>query len=278
MKHYTKLVRPYLVWSILIIMVPLLLIILYSVTTGGNNLVNIKFTLDNFKKIGDPIYLDVMKKSFRLGFISVIICLVLGYIFAYFITRFKDSTQDILILLVTIPMWINTLLRTYAWISLLSDNGVINRFLGLFGLTAKSFMYTDFAVVIGLISDILPFMVIPIHTSIRKIDPSLIEASHDLGAKSFQPFTHVTLKMSIPGVINGIMMTFLLSISTFVIPKLLGGGQYMLIGNLIENQFISVGNWNFGSATSIILTLIILIGLTIMKKFDKEEKEERDEA
>ncbi len=278
MKHYTKLVRPYLVWSILIIMVPLLLIILYSVTTGGNNLVNIKFTLDNFKKIGDPIYLDVMKKSFRLGFISVIICLVLGYIFAYFITRFKDSTQDILILLVTIPMWINTLLRTYAWISLLSDNGVINRFLGLFGLTAKSFMYTDFAVVIGLISDILPFMVIPIHTSIRKIDPSLIEASHDLGANKFQTFTHVTLKMSIPGVINGIMMTFLLSISTFVIPKLLGGGQYMLIGNLIENQFISVGNWNFGSATSIILTLIILIGLTIMKKFDKEEKEERDEA
>ena len=278
MKHYTKLVRPYLVWSILIIMVPLLLIILYSVTTGGNSLVNIKFTLDNFKKIGEPIYLDVMKKSFKLGFISVIICLVLGYIFAYFITRFKDSTQDILILLVTIPMWINTLLRTYAWISLLSDNGVINKFLGLFGFTARSFMYTDFAVVIGLISDILPFMVIPIHTSIRKIDPSLIEASHDLGANRFQTFTHVTLKMSIPGVINGIMMTFLLSISTFVIPKLLGGGQYMLIGNLIENQFISVGNWNFGSATSIILTLIILIGLTIMKKFDKEEKEERDEA
>ena len=138
-------------------------------------------------------------------------------------------------------------------------------------------MYTDFAVVIGLISDILPFMVIPIHTSIRKIDPSLIEASHDLGANRFQTFTHVTLKMSIPGVINGIMMTFLLSISTFVIPKLLGGGQYMLIGNLIENQFISVGDWNFGSATSIILTLIILIGLTIMKRFDKEEKEDRDE-
>ena len=278
MKHYTKLVRPYLVWSILIIMVPLLLIILYSITTGGNNLVNIKFTLDNFKKIGEPIYLDVMKKSFKLGFISVIICLVLGYIFAYFITRFKDSTQDILILLVTIPMWINTLLRTYAWISLLSDNGVINRFLGLFGFTAKSFMYSDFAVILGLVSDILPFMVIPIHTSIRKIDKSLIEASQDLGANAFQTFTKVILKMSIPGVINGIMMTFLLAISTFVIPKLLGGGQYMLIGNLIENQFISVGNWNFGSATSIILTLIILIGLSIMKKFDREEKEERDEA
>ncbi|MBO4863404.1 MAG: ABC transporter permease [Eubacterium sp.] len=275
MKHYTKLIRPYIIWSIIIIIVPLLLIVLYSVTTGGNELVNIRFTMENFKKIGEPIYLDVMKKSFTLGLISVAICLVLGYILAYFITRFKDSTQDLLILLVTIPMWINTLLRTYAWISLLSDNGLINSFLGLFGMDARSFMYTDFAVLIGLISDILPFMVIPIHTSIRKIDPSLIEASHDLGANRIQTFVNVILKMSIPGVINGIMMTFLLSISTFVIPKLLGGGQYTLIGNLIENQFISVGDWNFGSAISIILTLIILLGLTLMKRFDKEDKEEQ---
>jgi ABC-type spermidine/putrescine transport system, permease component I len=257
-------------------MVPLILIVLYSITTGGNELVNIKFTLENFKKIGEPIYLDVLKKSFVLGLISVLICLVIGYMLAYAITRFKDQVQDLLILLVTIPMWINTLLRTYAWISLLSDNGLINSFLGLFGLDAVSFMYTDFAVVMGLISDILPFMVIPIHTSIRKIDPSLIEASYDLGANKFQTFTQVILKMSIPGVINGVMMTFLLSISTFVIPKLLGGGQYMLIGNLIENQFISVGNWNFGSALSIILTVIIIIGLTLMKKFDKEEKEEAE--
>lgn len=276
MRHFSKLIRPYLIWSILIIMVPLILIVLYSFTQGGNELVNIKFTLENFKKIGEPIYLDVLKKSFILGLISVLICLVIGYMLAYAITRFKDQVQDLLILLVTIPMWINTLLRTYAWISLLSDNGLINSFLGLFGLDAVSFMYTDFAVVMGLISDILPFMVIPIHTSIRKIDPSLIEASYDLGANRFQTFTQVILKMSIPGVINGVMMTFLLSISTFVIPKLLGGGQYMLIGNLIENQFISVGNWNFGSALSIILTVIILIGLTLMKKFDKEEKEEAE--
>jgi len=276
MRHFTKLIRPYLIWSILIILVPLILIVLYSFTEGGNELVNIKFTLENFKKIGEPIYLDVLKKSFVLGLISVLICLVIGYMLAYAITRFKDQVQDLLILLVTIPMWINTLLRTYAWISLLSDNGLINSFLGLFGLDAVSFMYTDFAVVMGLISDILPFMVIPIHTSIRKIDPSLIEASYDLGANRFQTFTQVILKMSIPGVINGVMMTFLLSISTFVIPKLLGGGQYMLIGNLIENQFISVGNWNFGSALSIILTVIILIGLTLMKKFDKEEKEEAE--
>ena len=276
MKHYTKLIRPYLIWSIVIICVPFLLIVLYSLTTGGNDLVNIRFTLDNFKKIGEPIYMEVMLKSFRLGFISVLICLVLGYTLAYIISKFKDSTQDLLILLVTIPMWINTLLRTYAWISLLSDNGLINSFLGLFDLTPQTFMYTDFAVTVGLISDVLPFMVIPIHTSIRKIDKSLIEASQDLGANAFQTFTKVILKMSVPGVINGIMMTFLLAISTFVIPKLLGGGQYMLIGNLIENQFISVGDWNFGSASSIILTVIILVGLSLMKRFDKEEKEEED--
>ena len=277
MKHYTKLIRPYLIWSLVIIIVPLILIILYSVTTGGNELVNIQFSLDSFKKIGEPIYLEVLKKSFQLGFISVIVCLVLGYLMAYFITRFDDNVQDLLILLVTIPMWINTLLRTYAWISLLSDNGLVNSFLGLFGLTPQTFMYTDFAVLVGLISDVLPFMVIPIHTSIRKIDPNLLEASSDLGANKIQTFVNVILKMSIPGVINGVMMTFLLSISTFVIPKLLGGGQYMLIGNLIENQFISVGDWNFGSAISIILTVIILIGLTLMKKFDREDKEGSNE-
>ncbi|MBQ6229697.1 MAG: ABC transporter permease [Eubacterium sp.] len=274
MKHFVKLVRPYIVWAFIIIVVPLLLIVLYSVTTGGNDLVNISFTLRNFKKIGEPIYLEVLKKSLVLGLLSVIICLVVGYALAYIISKKSEKMQNLLILLVTIPMWINTLLRTYAWISILSDNGVVNSFLRWMGAKPVNLMYTDFAVLLGLVSDLLPFMVIPIHTSIRKIDRSLIEASFDLGANRFQTFWKVTWRMSIPGVINGIMMTFLLSISTFVIPKLLGGGQYMLIGNLIENQFISVGNWNFGSAISIILAFIILVGMTVMKKFDKEEKEE----
>jgi len=274
MKHFTKLVRPYVVWMVLIVVLPLLLIVLYSFTTGGNELVNIRFTLDNFKKIGEPIYFDVLKKSMALGICSVLICLLLGYTLAYMISKYSDRVQNLLILFVTIPMWINTLLRTYAWISILSDNGLINKLLALLGMDPVTLMYTDVAVMLGLVSDMLPFMVIPIHTSIRKIDVSLIEASHDLGAGNFQTFWKVIFKMSIPGVINGVMMTFLLSISTFVIPKLLGGGQYMLIGNLIETQFISVGNWNFGSAISILLTLVILIGISLMKKFDREEKEE----
>ncbi|MDE7367198.1 MAG: ABC transporter permease [Lachnospiraceae bacterium] len=274
MRHFIRLIRPYIVWAVVMIIIPLLLIVLYSVTTGGNDLVNIQFTLNNFKKMTEPIYVAVFVKSFQLGLLSVGICLVIGYILAYLITIFSEKVQNLLILFVTIPMWINTLLRTYAWICLLSDNGIINSILGVFGMEPMSMMYTDFAVIIGLVSDLLPFMVIPIHTSLCKIDQSLLEASMDLGANRFQTFWRVTFKLSIPGVLNGIIMTFLLSISTFVIPKLLGGGQYMLIGNLIENQFISVGDWNFGSAISVILAFIILIAITSMKQIDKEEAEE----
>lgn len=274
MKHFVKLVRPYIVWGLIMIILPLLLILLYSVTTGGNDLVNIQFTLDNFKRMTEPVYVAVFVKSFQLGLISVGICLVAGYLLAYFITFFSEKVQSLLILFVTIPMWINTLLRTYAWICLLSDNGIINTVLGFFGIAPVTMMYTDFAVIIGLVSDLLPFMVIPIHTSLCKIDHSLHEAAMDLGANKFQTFWRVTFKLSIPGVLNGVIMTFLLSISTFVIPKLLGGGQYMLIGNLIENQFISVGDWNFGSAISVILAFIILAAITGMKRIDKDEIEE----
>ncbi len=274
MKHYVKMVWPYVIWAALIIVLPLLLIILYSVTKNGNELVNIQFTLENFKRMTEPVYMAVFIKSFELGILSVVICLILGYLLAYFIAGFQEKVQNLLILLVTIPMWINTLLRTYAWISLLSDNGLINSFLEMIGLQPLNMMYTDFAVLIGLVSDLLPFMVIPIHTSLCKIDQSLIEASMDLGANRFQTFWRVTFKLSIPGVLNGVIMTFLLSISTFVIPKLLGGGQYTLIGNLIENQFISIGDWNFGSAISVILAIIILVSITLMKRIDKDEIEE----
>ena len=274
MKHYTKLVRPYLIWSLLIIVIPLLLIVIYSITTGGNTLVNIQFTLSNFKKFAEPIYLQVFIKSLKIGLITVVLCFLIGYVLAYNICKFSERTQSFMILLVTIPMWINTLLRTYAWISILSDNGIMNTLLTKLGLDPVSFMYTDFAVIVGMISDFLPFMVIPIYTSLSKIDHSLIEAAHDLGANNMQTFFKVIFKLSIPGVVNGIVITFLLSISTFVIPKLLGGGQYMLIGNLIESQFISVGNWNFGSAISLILAVVILVAITIMRKIDPDETED----
>ncbi len=272
MKHFKKLINPYIVWSFFLIVVPLFLIVLYSITKGTSTLVNITFTLEHFKKIFEPVYLNVFFKSLQLGLITTVLCLLLGYPMAYIISKANDSVQGILILLVTIPMWINTLLRTYAWISLLSDNGLVNRMLAVFGIGHVNMMYTDFSVIIGLVCDLMPFMVIPIHTSLTKMDHSLVEAAVDLGANKFQNFTKVILKLSLPGVINGITMVFLLSISTFVIPKLLGGAQYTLVGNLIEQQFISIGDWNFGSAISLILALVIIALMRFMNKIDPDEK------
>ena len=271
MHHYKGLVKPYVLWSFLLIVLPLALILLYSITTGDNSLITIHFTLDNFRKISDPIYIKVFIKSLQMGLITTGVCLILAYPMAYIISKFDESSQNILILLVTIPMWINTLLRTYAWISLLSDNGIINSLFKLLGLNQQTMMYTNFSVVMGLVCDLLPFMVIPIHTSLAKMDHSLVEAASDLGANRFQTFTKVILKLSLPGVINGVSMVFLLSISSFVIPQLLGGHQFVLIGNLIENQFISVGDWNFGSSISVILAVIILAMMGFMKKIDPDE-------
>lgn len=271
MRHYKGLVKPYVLWSFLLIALPLVLILLYSVTTGDNSLITIHFTLDNFKKMSDPVYLNVFIKSFEMGLLTTGICLILAYPMAYFISKFSDEAQSILILLVTIPMWINTLLRTYAWISLLSDNGIINTLLKAIGLNPVTMMYTNFSVIIGLVCDLLPFMVIPIHTSLAKMDESLVEAASDLGANRLKAFTRVILKLSLPGVISGVTMVFLLSISTFVIPVLLGGHQFVLIGNLIENQFISVGDWNFGSAISVILAIVILAMMGLMKKIDPDD-------
>ncbi|WP_302626719.1 ABC transporter permease [uncultured Eubacterium sp.] len=271
MRHYKGLVKPYVLWSFLLIALPLVLILLYSVTTGDNSLITIHFTLDNFKKMSDPVYLNVFIKSFEMGLLTTGICLILAYPMAYFISKFSDEAQSILILLVTIPMWINTLLRTYAWISLLSDNGIINTLLKAIGLNPVTMMYTNFSVIIGLVCDLLPFMVIPIHTSLAKMDESLVEAASDLGANRLKTFTKVILKLSLPGVISGVTMVFLLSISTFVIPVLLGGHQFVLIGNLIENQFISVGDWNFGSAISVILAIVILAMMGLMKKIDPDD-------
>ena len=271
MHHYKGLVKPYVLWSFLLIVLPLALILLYSITTGDNSLITIHFTLDNFRKISDPIYLNVFIKSLQMGLITTGVCLVLAYPMAYIISKFDESSQNILILLVTITMWINKLIRTYAWISLLSDNGIINSLFKLLGLNQQTMMYTNFSVVMGLVCDLLPVMVIPIHTSLAKMDHSLVEAASDLGANRFQTFTKVILKLSLPGVINGVSMVFLLSISSFVIPQLLGGHQFVLIGNLIENQFISVGDWNFGSSISVILAVIILVMMGFMKKIDPDE-------
>nr|WP_294527381.1 ABC transporter permease [uncultured Blautia sp.] len=272
MKQFKRLIIPYFIWAVVILLIPLFLIALYAVTKEGNDVLTVTFTWGNFAKFLEATYLNVILKSFWLGLLTTAICLVLGYPLAYIISKFPEKVQSMLILLVTIPMWINMLLRTYAWMNLLSDNGIINHLLSMIGLGPVSMMYTDFSVMIGLVCNFMPFMIIPIHTSLTKMDKSLIEAAHDLGANRIQTFWKVIWKLSLPGVVNGIMMVFLLAISSFVIPKLLGGGQYMLIGNLIESQFISVGDWNFGSAISLILAVIILVFMGLMKRMDKQDE------
>ena len=206
-----------------------------------------------------------------MGVITTFICLLVGYPLAYMISRCREEVQGLLILAVTIPTWINMLLRTYAWMNLLADNGIINHLLTKLGLDPLKMMYTDFSVILGMVCNFLPFMIIPIHTALSKMDHSLIEAAMDLGANKVQTFRKIILKLSMPGVWNGCMMVFLMSISAFVIPKLLGGGQYVLIGNLIETQFISVGDWNFGSAISLLLAAVILVFMMIMKKMDAKD-------
>lgn len=274
MKQYKHLIKPYVIWAVLLLVIPLFLIALYAFTEEGNEVLTLSFTLENFAKFAEATYLNVILKSFKLGIITTVICLALGYPLAFMISRYSEKVQNILIMLVTIPMWINLLLRTYAWMNLLADNGIINHILEYLGIGSISMMYTDFSVILGLVCNFMPFMIIPIHTSLSKMDRSLIEAAYDLGANKIQTFCKVIWQLSIPGVLNGIMMVFLMAISSFVIPKLLGGGQYMLIGNLIESQFISVGNWNFGSAISLILAVVILIFMGLMKRMDKQEKQD----
>ena len=255
---------PYVIWMAIFVVAPLLIIVFYAFTSQAGG-----FTLENFSTMAQ--YTGVFGRSFLLAIIATFICLLIGYPLSYWLAQESPAVRRVAMMLIMLPMWMNFLLRTYAWMNLLSDNGIINHLLGLLGISPVTMMYTDFSVVVGLVCNFMPFMIIPIHTSLSKMDKSFIEAAYDLGANKFQTFTKVIWKLSIPGVLNGIMMVFLLSISTFVIPKLLGGGQYMLIGNLIESQFISVGDWNFGSAISLILAVLILIFMSLMKKMDKDE-------
>ncbi|CAM2811636.1 ABC transporter permease [Erysipelothrix tonsillarum] len=275
MKKYRPLVIPYVVWMSIFIVVPMLLIVFYAFTTVGNQMIPFQFSLVNFKKFFDPVFLKVLLDSFKIAGITTIICLLVGYPLAYFISRRSERMQTLLILLVTIPMWINMLVRTYAWISILSDKGLINSFLALFGIAPLKMMYTDFAVILGMVYNFLPFMIIQIYNVLAKMDESLIEASYDLGANRFETFRKIVFPLSLSGVISGITLVFLPSLSTFVIPQFLGGGSYVLIGNLIENQFIGIGDYNFGSAISLIMAVLIMLSMHFANKYDREYDESK---
>lgn len=269
MKKFSQLALPYIVWAALMLVLPMLLILMYSFTEHGNSIISFAFTFDHYIKFfSDPDFLLVLWRSFGIAVKTTIICLLLGYPLAYFIARSSEKVQNILVLCITIPTWINMLVRTYAWIGLLSDGGLFAQILGFFGVEEAELLYTEFAVLLGMVYNFLPFMILQINTSLCKMDQSLLNASADLGATPAQTFWKVTFPLSLPGVINGITLVFLPAISAFFIPKLLGGGQYFLIGNLIENQFITVGEWNFGSAISMIMAAVMMLLMMAVKKLE----------
>ncbi|MBQ8596954.1 MAG: ABC transporter permease [Lachnospiraceae bacterium] len=269
MKRFSQLAIPYIVWAAMMLILPMALIAMYSFTEPGNSIISFSFTFDHYIKFfTDPDFLLILWRSLVIAVKTTIICLLLGYPLAYFIARSSEKVQNLLVLCITIPTWINALVRTYAWIGLLSEGGLIQRILGIFGMGETELLYTEAAVLLGMVYNFLPFMILQIHTSLCKMDNSLLQASADLGANPAQTFRRVTLPLSLPGVINGITLVFLPAVSSFFIPKLLGGGQYFLVGNLIENQFITVGEWNFGSAISMIMAIIMMLMMMAVRKVE----------
>ncbi|NLX63627.1 MAG: ABC transporter permease [Clostridiaceae bacterium] len=275
MQRRGRIAYPYTVWMVIFIVVPLFLILFYSFTEGDiHNIKDLRFSLNGYKKVLEPIYLKVIGDSFLLAGISTLICLIIGYPVAMIIANTDAKYRNLLLTLFIVPIWMNFLLRTYAWMSLLSPNGFLNRVLMWLGLPKLEIMPGKGAVLLGMVYNFLPFMILPIYTVLSKIDKSVIEAAHDLGGNNVVTFMRIILPLSVPGIVSGITMVFLPAVSTFVISGLLGGGKAPLIGDLIEQQFLSSRNWHFGSALSIILMIMILISMAIMSRIDKSEPEE----
>ena len=256
MKRFSQLAIPYIVWAAMMLVLPMLLIALYSVTEHGNSIISFSVTLDHYARFfTDPDFLIILWRSLVIAFKTTLICLLIGYPVAYYIANSSERVQNLLV-------------RTYAWIGILSEGGLVQQLLGLIGLGDVELLYTEGAVLLGMVYNFVPFMILQINTSLCKMDHSLLEASADLGANPVQAFLRVTLPLSLPGVINGITLVFLPAVSAFFIPKLLGGGQYFLIGNVIENQFITVGEWNFGSAISMIMAAVMMLLMLAVRKVE----------
>lgn len=262
---------PYLVWAVIFIIVPLLLVAYYGFTIetpdGG-----IVFSVDNFAKFfTSPIFLSAFWRSIWMAALSTLICLLIGYPVAYFLsgTIFKD--KSLLMLLLVIPMWMNLLLRTYAWLILLDNGGLLNTLLSSLGFAKMEFLYHESSIVFGMVYNFLPFMILPIHSVLIKMDHSLAEAAADLGADRKTVFFKITFPLSFPGVLSGITMVFMPAVTTFAISDILSGRTIQLMGNIIEDQFLRSDNWNFGSTMSIILIVLILLSMLISSKYEKEE-------
>jgi len=276
-------VGPYVAWLAVFVVVPLLLVVYYAVTVTAPD-GQTAFTMAHFRQFfqgitpGEPffqrLYIRVAVHSVYLAFISTIICFVLGYPLAYILASQGFRDKSFLLFMFIAPMWMNFLVRTYAWLTILERHGLVNALLQRLGLPIIDILFTDAAVLLGMVYNFLPFMVLPIYTSLVRMDKRLIEAAQDLGANPVNVFLRVVFPLSIPGVVSGITMVFMPGAATFIISNLLGGAQYFLLGNLIEQQFLRVGNWNFGSVVAVVLMVLMLISMAILRYVDRDVEEE----
>ena len=261
----TLLAAPYSVWAIGFILIPLVLVIFYAFTDKTGS-----FTLDNIIAISESTNLKALGLSVMLSFISTIICLLLAYPLAMILATLGVNQSSFMVFIFILPMWMNFLLRTLAWQTLLEKTGVINSILTFLNLPTLNIINTPSAIVLGMVYNFLPFMVLPIYNTLIKIDSNVINAAKDLGANNIQTFTRVIFPLSLPGVISGITMVFVPSLTTFVISDLLGGAKILLIGNVIEQEFKQANNWNAGSGLSFVLMIFIVISIFISNKYNKE--------
>ncbi len=273
------LAAPYVIWMALIVVAPIIMVVIYAFTTAQGGI-----TLDNFARMGT--YTVIFTRSFQLALVATIICLLLGYPLAYVMAKEGPGFQRIAMVLIMLPMWVNFLLRTYAWMAILENNGILNNFFeaiglfdlinGIFGtdLTYFRMIRTQGAVVLGMVYNYLPFMVLPIYSVIIKLDHSLLEAARDLGANSALVFRKVIFPLSLPGVLSGVTMVFVPSVSTFAISRMLGGNNQMLLGNLIEQQFLG-GAYNpyLGSAIALVMMVIVIVCMVVMNHFGEGEEQ-----
>ncbi len=260
---------PYIIWIILFTIIPFILVIGYAFTDFQSG----QFTLSNVASVSE--FLPVLIKSLCLAFVATLICLIIAYPLAYTMSRKSDTTQRIFMMLIMLPMWMNFLLRTYAWMAILEDNGILNSFFSAIGLPTFQFINTSGAVILGMVYNYLPFMIMPIFSIMTKIDDSVIQAAQDLGCNPISVIGKVVFPLSFPGIATGITMTFVPCVSTFIISRLLGGSDCFLIGDLIEELFKLKGvGFHVGSAMSLVLMLVVLISMGILNQFDSDEMED----
>jgi len=256
---------PYILWSALFIIAPMFFVLYYSFTTPSG-----QFTFDNIMALGK--YTGILLRSVWFGVLATLICLVLAYPFAYFISQMRLNTQQTMVALVMLPMWMNFLIRTYSWMAILQDTGIINRTLEKIGLGPVHMINTSGAVILGMVYNFMPYMILPLYSVMAKMDKSIIEAAQDLGGNRINVVRKVIIPLSMPGIASGLTMVFVPSVSTFYISQKLGGGSFDLIGDVIERQFQQSYNYNLGASLSLVLMVLILACMAFLNKFTNDEE------